>query len=205
MNYNERTALFSTELEWISNPKLRKFAKDVLGNDVPEYFFHVAASSTGKYHPEYALGEGGLMRHTKAAMGIFHELTASNFDIYHAETDDKVQLDDECLVALLFHDCMKHGRTSENLEASSMTMFEHPILASWFIKEKAAQYDYYDMDSIERISACIMSHMGKWTVSKYSSAILPDPYFGSWQQQVVHLCDYLASRKMLEYKFGGAE
>ena len=41
---------------------------------LPDYFFHEAASSTGKYHPKYALGDGGLLRHTKAAVRIAYEL-----------------------------------------------------------------------------------------------------------------------------------
>ena len=39
---------------------------------IPEYWYHVGASSTGKYHPEYSLGEGGLMRHTVALVRILN-------------------------------------------------------------------------------------------------------------------------------------
>ena len=64
---------FIKELEYIKNDDIRGFAKLALEN-LPDYFFDVAASSTGKYHPTYALGNGGLVRHTKAAVRIAFEL-----------------------------------------------------------------------------------------------------------------------------------
>ena len=45
---------------------------------LPNYFFEVPASSTGKYHPEFALGDGGLIRHTKVAVRIAYELLNNN-------------------------------------------------------------------------------------------------------------------------------
>lgn len=62
----EKQETFKKELSLIKNENIRNFVKEFL-NTVPDYFFTVAASSTGKYHPNYALGEGGLVRHTKAA------------------------------------------------------------------------------------------------------------------------------------------
>ena len=68
-----RINLLQNELNMIKSDDIREFAK-ILINDAPEYFFHVPASSTGKYHPSYALGEGGLARHTKAVMRFFNHI-----------------------------------------------------------------------------------------------------------------------------------
>src|SRR6185437_7550028 len=74
---------FKNELHNIKYQPLKIFAEWCL-NQLPDYFYEVAASSTGKYHPAYALGEGGLVRHTRAALGIAEELfkndTVQNFD-----------------------------------------------------------------------------------------------------------------------------
>ena len=43
---------------------------------LPDYFFSVSASSTGKYHPSFSLGNGGLLRHTKVVVKIAYELLA---------------------------------------------------------------------------------------------------------------------------------
>lgn len=58
MTQNERVAVFSAELQLIKNQDLRAFAEYCLAR-VPEYFFTIPASSTGKYHPPFSLGRGG--------------------------------------------------------------------------------------------------------------------------------------------------
>ena len=54
-------------LNTIVNDDIREFAK-VLVDGLPQYVWEVGASSTGKYHPQYSLGEGGLMRHQIAVV-----------------------------------------------------------------------------------------------------------------------------------------
>ena len=58
-------------LRTIKNDDLRILAGEMI-KTLPEYWYHVGASSTGKYHPEYSLGEGGLMRHTVALARILN-------------------------------------------------------------------------------------------------------------------------------------
>ena len=54
-------------LSTIVNDDIREFAK-VLVEGLPAYIWEVGASSTGKYHPDYSLGVGGLMRHQIAVV-----------------------------------------------------------------------------------------------------------------------------------------
>ena len=61
--------VFKKELTYIKNNRYKENIK-VLINLLPDYFFEIPASSTGKYHPYYATGKGGLVRHTKAAVRI---------------------------------------------------------------------------------------------------------------------------------------
>ena len=63
MNIEE---LFDKELSYIKDENIRKSLIELL-KILPDYWYEVPASSTGKYHPEYALGDGGLLRHSKAA------------------------------------------------------------------------------------------------------------------------------------------
>ncbi len=65
--------VFNKELSYIKDKKIRNSLKTML-NLLPEYFYQIPASSTGKYHPEFTLGDGGLVRHTKAAVRIAYEL-----------------------------------------------------------------------------------------------------------------------------------
>ena len=66
MNYEK---LFEVELTYLKSDRIRK-ACLAMTKLLPDYFYEVPASSTGKYHPSYSLGEGGLLRHSKAAMRI---------------------------------------------------------------------------------------------------------------------------------------
>ena len=50
--------LFKKELAYIKDEKIRNSLILIL-EELPDYWFSVPASSTGKYHPKYALGEGG--------------------------------------------------------------------------------------------------------------------------------------------------
>lgn len=67
---------FEKELLMIENEEMRNLVIETLKNvkDEKDEFYHAPASSTGKYHPDYALGDGGLYRHTEAAVKIAHDL-----------------------------------------------------------------------------------------------------------------------------------
>ena len=67
--------IFYEEILKIKNKHYQEVALKLV-EALPDYFFHEAASSTGKYHPSYALGDGGLLRHTKAAVRFASELLA---------------------------------------------------------------------------------------------------------------------------------
>ena len=168
---------FAFELEAIHNTDVRDQVSALL-DIAPAYFWHVAASSSGKYHPAYALGESGLVRHVKAAV---------RFGIELAPIKGFSELEvDYALAALILHDICKQGRNDEG----EHTVFEHPLLAAQFIEENAAPW----FSSI--VCPLVASHMGQWNTSKYSTAQLPVPV--TPLEQFVHECDYLASRKCFD-------
>lgn len=177
---------FSIILNWIKDDELRKIVEKEL-KLLPSYFWKVPASSTGKYHPEYCLGEGGLVRHVKAACKIAHEL----FEVSGFNDEDK----DVIIAALLLHDGFKHGRREQG---EGHTVHEHPVLMSDYLVEKywfGAEKENKNR-MMTKVSDAIASHMGKWIFSEYSPVTLPEPE--TPVQVFVHMCDYLASRKSIE-------
>ena len=76
---------FEEELQLIKDDGIRDLVVEVL-KTVKDDFFHAPASSTGKYHPDYALGDGGLYRHTRAAVKIAAVRTAKATSIREAVT-----------------------------------------------------------------------------------------------------------------------
>jgi len=60
--------------------------------------------------------------------------------------------------------------------------------------------EFPDDEYINNVCNLIETHMGQWNTNNYyPDIILPVPL--TVNQQLVHLADYLASRKYLEVKF----
>ncbi|MDD6879328.1 MAG: hypothetical protein PUD59_03745 [bacterium] len=179
---------FSNELDYIKNKKLREDCC-VLIEELPDYFFSVPASSTGKYHPKYALGEGGLLRHTKAAVRIAFELLSNPLigDKYNDEEKDLM------LIGLMIHDGLKSGKVQ-----SKYTKFDHPLLMCNYIRENESKLSM-SKDNIDFLCSVISSHMGIWNKDFDGNEVLPIPK--NKYQNFVHMCDYLASRKSIILEF----
>ena len=177
------------EVRMIKTEAVREFVKGAL-DMVPDYFWKVPASSTGKYHPKYSLGEGGLVRHTQCVVYIALELF--NIDRYNYPQNIK-----DCIIAaLILHDTFKHGAVDELGRYDQYSVTEHPLIASDFVRSlensEGAEYRFFIADLIK-------THMGQWTQDyRTKKEILPHPTTA--MQDFVHLCDYLASRKELTYE-----
>ncbi len=182
-------------LSTIKNDDIREFAT-VLLDGLPDYIWHVGASSTGKYHPAYSLGEGGLMRHQIAVvrfLNFFFELEQYNTKF----TDRELDL---MRVAGWIHDGRKSGEQAD-YERSKFTRFDHPIQMANVVRSYDGEY--LNHDELEFIAMCISSHMGQWSTDRKSSVVLPKPI--NVYQEFIHLADYLASRKDLTMAFDMSE
>ena len=187
----QQSRMITPILDTIVNDDIREFAK-VLVEGLPPYIWEVGASSTGKYHPAYSLGEGGLMRHQIAVvrfLNYFFELEQYNTKLTSRECD-------LMRIAGLVHDGRKSGEQAD-YERSKFTKFDHPIQMANVIRGYEGQY--LNHDELEFIAHCIESHMGQWATDRKSSVVLPKPMDEA--QKFVHLADYLASRKDLTMAF----
>lgn len=180
----EKNKVFTKELGYVMDKDIRD-SLEIMIEKIPDYFFVIPAASTGKYHPSYAQGDGGLVRHTKAAIRMAYEL----YGIYKFPQRTK----DLIIMALLLHDSVKKGEIEEKY-----TRFDHPLVACDFIKKYENELKISSED-IKFVCDCISSHMGRFNTSDYSDVILPLPK--TPEQKFVHMCDYLASRKVIDVKF----
>ena len=176
---------FEKEITYIKNKNNREDIKYLI-DLLPNYFFKIPASSTGKYHPKFAGTEHGLLKHTKVAVRIAYDL----FEINDMFTDKEKDL---IIMALIMHDGVKKGFTEEEY-----TRFDHPLLSSKLIMEHSKELKM-DIDDVRLLCRMIESHMGKWNTNKYSKVVLPIP--NDKYERFVHMCDYLASRSYLNVKF----
>ncbi len=183
---------FSTELGELS-PEVSKIESAVIKslvvkalNNVNKRFWVEPASSTGKYHPEYSLGEGGLVRHVKSA--VFFATTLLELEQFQNKF---TEFERDCIVAaLILHDTCKSGINWEN----SHTVHEHPTLVKHLIDED-------ELSESEQviwgyINNLIETHMGQWNINKHSESELKKPVTEA--QEFVHMCDYLSSRKNID-------
>ena len=181
--------IFEKEISYIKDSKRREDIRNLLSL-LPDYFYEVPASSTGKYHPDFALGDGGLVRHTKVAVRMAIELLNNNSVGMKFSDSDK----DLIIMALILHDGVKSG-----MEHSKYTKFDHPLLVSKLIMENKDKVSL-EIDDLRKLCSMIESHMGEWTVDPYTKEdVLPKPK--NAEQRFVHMCDYLASRKFIDVKF----
>ena len=139
--------------------------------------------------PEFSLGDGGLVRHTKVAVRIAHELL-NDESIGHVFNDDEK---DMIIMSLIMHDGLKSGLIKE-----TYTAFDHPLLVCKYIVDNKDKLTLNDAE-INLITNMISSHMGPWNTNNYSDVVLPKP--SNKYQRFVHMCDFLASRKFLNVNF----
>ena len=190
---NDQKELVQPILNTITNSDIKEFAM-VLLEDMPNYIWHIGASSTGKYHPAYSLGEGGLMRHQIAVvrfLNFFFELEQYNSKLTTRQMD-------LMRVAGLLHDGRKSG-SQQDYETSKYTRFNHPLLMA----DEIRKYDgkYLDHEEIEFIADVVSKHMGQWSEDRKSNVVLPKP--SDRFSRMLHVADYLASRKCLTMDFTG--
>ena len=185
----DKIKYFDTEISYIKKEENKSDIKYLI-NLLPDYFFTIPASSTGQYHPKFAEGKSGLVKHTKVAVRIAYDLFQIN-EVFTKEEQDLI------IMALIMHDGLKKG-----MEEEEYTRFDHPLLVAKLIMEHASELKM-DTDSVRLMVRMIESHMGKWNTNKYSKVVLPVP--NDKYERFVHMCDYLASRKYLSVTFKGLE
>lgn len=184
----DKEELFLDELGYIKDESYQEALLNII-NLLPDYWFVEAASSTGKYHPLYALGEGGLLRHSKVAMRIGYELL-NDPSIGDKYTDREKDL---ILMSLLVHDGLKLGLPKEKY-----TRFDHPILMGKFILDNKEEIGL-NLEDATFMNDVIKTHMGPWTTDYDGNEVLEKPK--TKYQNFVHMCDFLASRKCLLVPF----
>jgi len=185
MNPEEKIKKFEIELSFIKNDKIREFTEKAIGL-LPDYFFVIPASTSRKYHPQFAAGEGGLVRHTQAAVRLAKELFRLDM-LQYLSDDDK----DLVLASLILHDGNKAGKMGLH------TVAEHPLLMSDFLKNNSELKGIISDQWLDTICGNIEHHMGQWTQDYKTGKQVLNPPKGR-MQNFVHLIDYIVSRRMVE-------
>ncbi len=173
----EKHEFFEREIQNIESEDLRDFVRWFFDNAVGEWFWTSGASSSGKYHPQFTQGEGGLVRHTRAVEWVCEELLRmSSYAYMRAEYKDYAR------VACLLHDVRKYGRSdTEDKDCYK----EHGAIAAADVA--LAWFEFFGTPCPELLTMAIRSHMGQWVEDR------DDRPFTNIDR-LVHMADYIASR-----------
>lgn len=199
MNY----ILLQDEINLIKDSDKRNIIISFL-KSAPDYIEHVSASSSGKYHPSFDHGEGGLIRHIKMTVAVAQDLIRlENYDfvcncdnlVYPEDMSvsySKKEFMDNVIAACLLHDIYKNG-----YEDSNRTVFAHPAIAAYefrnFIDKIIEETKSHSMiTKLEKfkneVADAVETHMGQWCIHKPKNRL----------EKIVHLADYISSRKFFD-------
>ena len=170
---------FEREINLIQSEDYRMFVKWYLDNKCPSYFWEIGASSSGKYHPSFSQGMGGLVRHTKAVVMFAEELLRMSSYMYMSDEHK-----DFVIMACILHDTCKYGIVEYDKEDYKDHAKNAAILA------KVAWKEYFDELPSEFFLSAIRCHMGQWSERE-------DRPFTNIDR-CVHMADYMASRSFID-------
>lgn len=168
---------FEREIQLIESQDLQDFVRWFFDCEVGDWFWKSGASSSGKYHPVFAQGEGGLVKHTRAVALMCEELLRLNTYAYMRDI-----YKDYARVACLLHDTCKYG---ESHEIDKTAYKNHGEIAA----DKVAKswHKFFNDYAPDLLLMAIRSHMGQWTENRDSR-----PFTSI--DRLVHLSDYIVSR-----------
>ena len=172
--------LFEREINLIVNEELRMAVKSYMEEATPDYFWTDGASSSGKYHPAFSQGVGGLVRHTKAVVMFAEELLRMSSYAYMRD-----EYKDYVIAACIIHDSAKYG----------IDGFDKAEYKNHARNASKAFFDYCTqvMDYLPHylLLNAVESHMGQWSTER------EDRPFTS-VDRCVHMADYMASRNFID-------
>jgi hypothetical protein len=183
VTYEERLAVFKSELELILDPIVLEFTKLCL-SEVDEYVFvDCPASSSGKYHPISELGADGTIIHTKKVVTVAYELCRGlGCENYR----------DEIISACIIHDLLKQGKTK-----SGHTQKNHPALAANLVESVQGLTGLLSDESFSIIKNAVGFHYGLWSTKDW----LKDLKEYTPMELCVYLSDYIASKRCIEVDY----
>lgn len=174
-----KSKYFEREIELIQNEEYKSFVREYLDEYVPDYFWEIGASSSGRYHPKFSQGEGGLVRHTKAVVMFAEELLRMSSYMYMSEEHK-----DFVIMACILHDTCKYGMRDYEKEEYKNHARNAEVLVD------GAWADYFGSQCSEFFLSAIRCHMGQWSERE-------DRPFTNIDR-CVHMADYMASRNFID-------
>ena len=174
-----KSDFFEREIANIESVDLQDFVRLFFDTRVGAWFWKSGASASGKFHPQFTKGEGGLVKHTRAVAWVCEELLKMSSYAYM-----RPEYKDYARVACLLHDTCKYGCGDEE----DKTYYkEHGAVAAALVEQAWEEFFEFDNRCPELLTMAIRSHMGQWVEDRNDR-----PFTNI--DRLVHMADYIASR-----------
>lgn len=159
------------EIELVDDDEIRTATLDAARRGIPEYFWEVPATGSGRYHNPFARRRHGLWVHVKMVYTAYERMVDS-----FVQQDRITEREADCgRAAVLLHDMLKYGHAYESGDG---TESNHDVLAAHWLR--------HNTDVPEEVVDCVEAHNGAWYDGTAPSSEL---------QQLVHMADMVASTK----------
>lgn len=159
---------------------------------IPDAFWTASASSTGKYHPTFSVGEGGLMHHT-----LLHMYWVQRWANFLGSKDSDRRI---ATVAAALHDTFKGGYDP----VWTTTVPDHPFIAANEIRKCAALKASNEGIKGEwhKVAQAVWTHMGIFSADPMNPAnkvFVPVTLDQMTEAgRLVALADYSAAQKVYD-------
>jgi hypothetical protein len=186
--------VFKKELE-LMQTTVKDFVTDCFGQMCPNYFWYIPASVKG-HHPPICRTRGGLVHHTKLAVGF-----ADGFCDMWDNQIDMLQRD-QIIAGVMLHDMMKRGLTDDELDTWEDHRQANRGHGRYCANEIIGYLDSQQWRADEEakfmpIIKAIELHMGRWTLDVTAEELFE--LENNIVVRTVHLADYTASRALHQY------
>lgn len=159
------------EVTLIDDEELRESTIDALGRGIPDYFWEVPATSSGRYHNPFTRQRRGLWAHVKMVFTVYERMVRS-----YVEQGLLTEIEaDMGRAAVLCHDMLKYGRGYSDGDS---TVKNHDKLAAHWLQ--------HNSELPRPVVEAVEAHNGPWYAGKEPDGPL---------EQLVHQADMAASTK----------
>lgn len=186
MDANIKRKIFELLAKNFETSEMKDYYLD-MAEHIPDYFFTMPSSTSGKYHNATQCKTFGQLYHVFMFDAIVnHRLRLKG----NQEKYDDPMARDCMRVTAGLHDAIKCG-----LNGSKYTVPDHPVLAAEWVRNTKVDHDIPDKYK-EMIAGMCEAHSGQWNTNRKKEVIMPEPR--NDMEFFIHECDILSSRNDID-------
>jgi hypothetical protein len=188
----------------IEDDDLRGFTYFLLSQAHPDFWI-IPSSSSGKYHPAWENGKGGLIRHIKG-VGAFALSSMRRYgygcDVPGMDPNNIAGMRDMLIFSVLLHDWGKNGHpktgwgkhTTKTHGEDTAKIIEEEMLPKFLKIFPEIKNQEYLTEMVKQATVAISEHYALWSTKK----IRPTDPTISDLSKILAEGDYMASRKFVK-------